>query len=114
MKRKNATDIWSLTKINHHFRGLECLPFTTGLLGMLAYELWMKLSTSKCSSNELSGFYIALVIVFCEFWALLFLIIYLQSNVEKRDRPKLRLLSFTFAALINTTIVSTAMILVYV
>ena len=73
---------------------------------MLTYELWTKLTTSKCSSEELKESYIAFGVIVCEFLVSLLLAIYQNALAVIREHRKLGVQLFVIAGILNATVVS--------
>ena len=90
-----------------HCRGLDCAPFTTGLLGILAYELWTKISISKCSSDDLKKSYYAFGVIICEFLVSLFLATYQHVIAVIQNNRKLGVQLFAISGVMTGTVVST-------
>ena len=72
---------------------------------MLTYELWTKLTISKCSSEELKESYIAFGIIVCEFLVSLLLAIYQNASAVMREHRKLGVQLFAIAGILNATVV---------
>ena len=89
---------------------------------MLTYEIWTKLSITKCSSDELEKCYYGLVIVnsyiafgviICEFLVSLCLAIYQHATAVIREHRKFGVQLFVTAGIMNGAVVSSIFVCYY-